>query len=204
MKKILTDVDGVLLDWETAFHAWMKAEGHVQTQTGIYAIHDMYDMVKDRAMAAVSDFNNSDAIEYLPAFRDAVEGVTALHNMGFVFDAITAFGTNPDAIQRRQSNLDAVFGAHVWDKLISTELTGTKDPELAAYAGTGYFWIDDKPSNCDVGVKHGLRVIIMDHPHNQWYDNPKVKRVSCWQDIVKYIKESSQHDSNTQLNVGAN
>jgi len=201
MQKILTDVDSVLLSWDDVFRDWMRENGHTRVQTGIYAIHDSSDIVESRAMAAVEEFNNSEAIGQLPPFRDAVEGVAALNAMGYTFDAITAFGTDPVAIQRRQANLDRVFGAHVWDQLICTELTGTKDPELAAYAGTGYYWIDDMPSNCDVGVKHGLRVIIMDHPHNQWYDNPQVKRASCWQDIVKYIKESSQHDSDSQLSA---
>lgn len=187
MKKILTDVDGVLLSWDDAFHDWMRKSGHTRVQTGIYAIHDSYDIVESRAMAAVEEFNNSEDIGRLPPFRDAVEGVTALVDQGYVFDAITAFGTDPLAIQRRQANLDTVFGAGAWDKLISTELTGTKDPELAVYAGTGYFWIDDKPGNCDVGLKYGLCVIIMDHPHNQWYDNPNVKRAGSWAEIVEYI-----------------
>ena len=28
MKLLLTDVDGVLLDWEFAFHTWMEEHGH--------------------------------------------------------------------------------------------------------------------------------------------------------------------------------
>ena len=28
-KIILTDADGVLLDWESAFHKWMESHGHV-------------------------------------------------------------------------------------------------------------------------------------------------------------------------------
>ena len=31
-KLILSDGDGVLLDWEWAFHVWMKEKGYVMTE----------------------------------------------------------------------------------------------------------------------------------------------------------------------------
>jgi FMN phosphatase YigB (HAD superfamily) len=38
MKKILTDCDGVLLDWETAFHDWMVNKGYSKV------VHDTYNL----------------------------------------------------------------------------------------------------------------------------------------------------------------
>ena len=36
MKKILVDVDGVLLDWEPAFDAWMAERGFRIKKPGVY------------------------------------------------------------------------------------------------------------------------------------------------------------------------
>ena len=45
-KIIITDCDGVLLDWETAFHKWMESHGHVLVAHGMYDICEQYGMEK--------------------------------------------------------------------------------------------------------------------------------------------------------------
>ena len=41
-KIILTDCDGVLLQWEKAFHEWMKLNGFEKKGEGHYDIDMMY------------------------------------------------------------------------------------------------------------------------------------------------------------------
>ena len=46
-KIILTDCDGVLLDWEDAFHQWMQTQGHNKvTHRGMYDISTQYGIRK--------------------------------------------------------------------------------------------------------------------------------------------------------------
>jgi FMN phosphatase YigB (HAD superfamily) len=71
---ILTDADGVLLDWEWAFNIWMQERGLVQKAGAkhYYSISDQYENVSNaEAKKYTRIFNESAAIGFLPALRDA-------------------------------------------------------------------------------------------------------------------------------------
>ena len=45
-KIILTDCDGVLLNWEDAFHQWMQDQGLIVKHRGVYEMEIAYDISK--------------------------------------------------------------------------------------------------------------------------------------------------------------
>ena len=59
MKKIITDVDGVLLDWNVKFNEWMEDEGFAIANADSYAVHRRYDINREQADGLVKDFNES-------------------------------------------------------------------------------------------------------------------------------------------------
>lgn len=186
--KILTDCDGVWLDWISTFHKHMQALGHVTSDTVSYDMQDKYPtMSRSDIHNAVLEFNNSSAIASLPALRDSIAGVEKLRKAGYTFDMITSLSEKPAAKDFRQQNLDAVFGPDSVETLISIKCGADKDEELVKYEGTGLWWIEDKPENCDTGLKFGLRPILIDHTTNQWYNNENVIRVSNWQQLCGVI-----------------
>ena len=72
-KIILTDIDGVALDWEYAFDVWMLQHGF-NKQEGSQFKYDMgtrYGIEKDQAKKLIRIFNESAAIGFLPPLRDA-------------------------------------------------------------------------------------------------------------------------------------
>ena len=60
-KIILTDCDGVLLNWEYAFGTWMEEHGHTMIENGnfIYNIGKRFNIDKDEASKLVRFFNES-------------------------------------------------------------------------------------------------------------------------------------------------
>jgi len=189
MKKILTDVDGCLLLWEKAFHEWMAYRGEYErTHAPVRNIHEMYkNLTREAGYAALIEFANCSWIGFLEPERDAVQGVQELVQQGYVFDVITSLSLDPYTGKLRTMNLNNVFGEECFDQAIYLDTNGDKVEALRPYAGTGYYWIEDKPRNAEAGLEFGLRPILIDHPHNQWYNNPKVRRVSNWREIVDII-----------------
>jgi hypothetical protein len=186
--KILTDCDGVWVNWVDTFHKHMQTLGHVKSDEVSYDMKVKYPaMSRSDMQHAVLEFNNSSAIAKLPALLDAVEGVAALRKAGYTFDMITSLSEKPAAKEYRQQNLDAVFGPDSVETLISIACGADKDEELVKYEGTGLWWIEDKPENCDTGLKFGLRPILIDHATNQWYNNENVIRVSNWKQLCGVI-----------------
>ena len=88
MKKnlILTDCDGVLVNWENSFIDWMTAQGFTPdpNQYG-YDMHKRFGERKAKIKALVREFNNSAWIGWLKPHKDAVDGVAKLAEKGWRF-----------------------------------------------------------------------------------------------------------------------
>lgn len=189
MKKILTDADGVLLWWEPAFHDWMKTRcPHPLEKRGTYSISEMYPALStDKAEAIVREFGNSSRMGFLDPVRDAQQGVSELVKHGYTFDCITSLSTDPYTCALRKMNLRNLYGKDTFEEFVFLDTNASKTQALREYQDTGHYWIEDKPANCDSGLKCGLQPILIDHPYNQWYDNPNVFRVSTWAEIVEIV-----------------
>lgn len=186
-KIILTDCDGVLLDWEAAFHDWMSAKGHDKVVDAVYDLGVAYGLPKAEAKKHVREFNESAWMAFLPAFRDARSGVATLVEAGYKFVCITSLSLDPNAAKLRMKNLEDVFGKGVFSELICLDTGADKDEVLVRYTGSDLFWIEDKPENAACGTKFGLKSLLITHAHNADYVNEDVVRVADWAEITKVV-----------------
>ena len=198
-KIILTDCDGVLVDWEAKFTSWMIRNGYCVVDETAYNVaerfaktqsaysKDGYKLTKAVGKQLIKYFNESAAIETLSPLRDAIKYVRKLHEEhGYVFHVITSLSTDPDAARLRKRNLDLLFGPTVFEKIVCLDCGADKDDALEPYRDSGCFWVEDKPENADLGVDLGLRSVMLEHSHNMSYNGP-AKLVKSWKDIYKYI-----------------
>jgi FMN phosphatase YigB (HAD superfamily) len=182
-KVILTDVDGVLLDWEYAFGQWMHRHGYPVRTTGDYRMNIKYGLDRPDATKLIRMFNESAWIRKLPPLRDAIKYVKKLHtDHGYVFHAITSLSDDQYAQHLRTKNLREMFGDTVFEKYLYLDTGANKDHVLELYKDTGCWWIEDKPQNADSGVAVGLNSVLMLHDHNADY-NGQATTVNTWQEI---------------------
>ena len=193
-KVILTDVDGVLLNWEYAFNCWFEQHGFgekygiYQGNPESYDIGERYGLDKQRKTELVRFFNESAAIGFLPPLRDAMYFVDLMHRKhGYVFHIITSLSLDPSAQALRISNIKKLFGETAFEKFIFCDTGADKDEALAEYEGSGFYWLEDKTENAECGLKFGLKPILIHHPHNVDCDNPDVIVCEDWSDIVDEI-----------------
>ena len=189
-KVILTDADGVCLNWTYAFCCWMEQNAYTQIANGSheYNIAKRFSITPDEAVAKIKVFNESAAICFLPALRDAVYYVKRLHEEhGYVFRCITSLSLDPNVKKLRQMNLESLFGKTAFDELVCLGTGAAKDDALAPYKDSGLYWIEDLPKNCDLGIKLGLKGILMDHPYNKELNDPRIQRAHNWKEIYEII-----------------
>ena len=190
-KVILTDCDGVLLDWEYSFKVWMLHRGYEVANPGEYKMGEMFDISQDTAKSLIRQFNESAAIGFLPPLRDAVHYVRKLHEkMGYVFHCQTSLSDDPAAQRLRQMNLDKVFGVGVFEVLVCADTGADKDTILEPYRNSGCIWVEDKPENAELGVDMGLKSILMGHDHNAYFRDGRIPRVWKWEHIYNMIELS--------------
>ena len=192
LKTILTDCDGVILDWEEGFSVWMEHHGHqkVEGYQYLYNIGQRYGMSSEAGNKLVKQFNESAAIGFLPPLRDAQFFIKKLHEQHqYKFIAITSLSLDPYAKYLRERNLKKLFGDAFID-VICLDTGADKDEILKEYGGNfpGNYWIEDKPENVDWGIDAGLKGILIEHGHNMDYKG-SATIVKNWEDIYNIIPQ---------------
>lgn len=192
MKKkiILTDVDGVCLDWEYAFDVWMRQHGFNKAEGGHlkYDIGTRYGIDKEQGKKLIKIFNESAAIGFLPPLRDAMYYIKRLHEEhGYVFHAITSLSKDPNAQALRTMNLQKLFGKTAFVEFVYLDTGADKDEALEPYRDTGYYWVEDKKINCEVGHELGLKSLLMEHGHSLDYNHPNIPVVKNWKQIYEIV-----------------
>lgn len=196
-KIILTDVDGVMANWEFAFNTWMQENGHkvLEGKELTYDLSDKYGITKDVSRGFVKEFNNSPAIGFLPALRDAEFYIRKLHfEHDYKFHVITSLTKEENACRLRTQNLRKLFGDNTFDRFVYLDIGADKDEALEEYRDTGLFWIEDKIENAEAGLNVGLRPILMEHGHNMHYVNPGIVIKKNWYEIYNYILEKEKEN----------
>ena len=193
MKKILSDCDGVLLDWNYSFEKWMKFHFDMSVvDASEYSIKERF---ATEWMLDPSDkfylprvFCNSSRIGALKPLRDAVLYVSKLYNeYGITIDVITSLSLDPESIKLREANLRHVFGNAI-DRVICLDTGADKDEALEEWRDSGLIWVEDKPKNAELGVEMGLDSFLIDHAYNKECQDDAINRVHGWKEIYEYVK----------------
>ena len=191
-KVILTDCDGVLMNWEYAMNVWMQSQGYEIVNDGQqhYDMGDRYDLSHFDKKMLVRRFNESAAMGFLPPLRDAMYYVDLLHRKhGYTFHMITALSNNEHAQKLRIQNCKKLFGNTAFTQFIFCDTGADKDEVLEPYRDTGLIWIEDKFQNAELGNDLGLESILVEHAHNM--HNSTFPTFARWKDIYEYITGES-------------
>ncbi len=187
---ILTDADGVILDWEWAFHVWMEEHGFKKQEGGelVYSIGKRYGIEVEQGKKLIKMFNESAAIGFLPALRDAQHYVKLLHEKhGYTFHCITSLSKDKNAQKLRKMNIRKLFGETAFEEFIILDTGADKDHVLEKYRDTGCWWIEDKITNAVAGQKVGLKSLLVEHGHNMDFEHAEIPRVTNWKEIYERI-----------------
>lgn len=182
-KVILTDCDGVILDWEYSFSQWMARHGYQPVDTTQYSIDKRFGMDRPFSKTLVRMFNESAAIRRVPPLRDAIKYIKKLHEEhGFVFHAITSLSNDQYAQHLRTKNLIELFGPTAFEKYTYLDCGADKDEALLPYKDSGCLWVEDKVANAECGLRMGLNSILVSHNYNSNTDS-RIPRVQNWKEI---------------------
>lgn len=190
-KIILTDIDGVVLDWEESFVVWMEHLGHtlVDGYQYKYGVDKRFGLAKPISDQLVRQFNASAAIGFLPPLRDAQYYIKLLHEKHkYKFIAVTSLSLDPYAQKLRKRNLSKLFGKNTFEDVICLDTGADKDEVLINLTEKydGCYWLEDKVVNAQLGADIGYDAILMEHGHSlKAKGNFKV--VKNWEGIYNEI-----------------
>jgi hypothetical protein len=186
---ILTDVDGVLLEWEDHFKKWMNSKGYKELENTDteYDMSVRYGIHKDHGSELIREFNKSAWMSTQSPMPDSQTWVKLLHAEGWTFIPITSQTSDIPAQELRKRRLAELFGDTVFTNYFILETGDHKDSALAEFHGTRLWWIEDKWSNIIKGLEYGLKPLLYNHDYNQGLTHENVVRVNNWEHIYKII-----------------
>jgi hypothetical protein len=153
-----------------------------------YSMGTRYNIDAAQAKKLIKIFNESAAIGFLPALRDAVYYVKRLHEEhGYVFHCITSLSLDPAAGKLREMNLKKLFGDTAFERVVCLDTGADKNGALEEYRDSGCWWFEDKIENAVVGHNLGLRAVLVEHGHNLYFQHSKIPVVKNWKEIYEII-----------------
>ena len=193
---ILTDVDGVLLEWEHHFTKWMLqrtlfdekgARYHpyrlLPNKENTYEMAERFGLTKPEIRKEIREFNRSAWMGTQRPMYNSQTWVKLLAAEGWTFIPITSQTSDKPAQELRKRRLGELFGDHVFTNYHILGTGADKDSALAEFHGTGLYWVEDKPHNALAGLNYGLKPILIDHPYNRDCREPNITRVNNWKQI---------------------
>jgi len=183
-KIILTDIDGVCLDWQKQFEKFLKFHHPDKEPTADPTARRL--TLEDE----MEQFIGSAWQGWCEPLRDAVEILTQFKQEGHEVHGCTAMGFDPYAIALRKINLERHF-PNVFDSLDTTEMGAgcTKEDWLAQYRGKDCVWVEDKWINAVAGASMGIKTFLMKQPYNAHNNDDRITKVDNWQQIHYYINK---------------
>jgi hypothetical protein len=193
---ILTDVDGVLLEWEHHFTKWMLqrtlfdergARYHpyklLPDKENTYEMAERFGLTKTEVRKEIREFNRSAWMGTQRPMLESQTWVKLIAAEGWTFIPITSQTSDKPAQELRKRRLGELFGEHIFTNYHILGTGADKDSALAEFHGTGLYWVEDKPHNALAGLNYGLKPILIDHPYNRDFNHPEIIRVSNWKEI---------------------
>ena len=203
---ILTDVDGVLLEWENHFTEWMLQRSYYENEVGegyigkkiypytlldnkqdTYEMAERFGLTKTEVRKEIREFNKSAWMGTQSPMPDSQSWVKLLAAEGWALIPITSQTSDIPAQLLRKKRLAELFGDHVFENYHILDTGADKDSVLAEFHNTGLYWVEDKPKNALAGLNFGLKVILIDHPYNRDFNHPEITRVNNWKDIQTIV-----------------
>lgn len=191
-RKILTDADGCLLNWNKSFREFMEAKGlpAIPGTEDDYSIGNRHGISHDDAYAYLMEFNHSDHMRDLESFADAEIYVPKIAALGFSFIVVTSISDVESAKDNRVANLQMRFG-DVFEDVHCLKMGESKGFMLDQnWGGSGLFWIEDHNKQAEAGHEAGLKTVLIDHPYNRYVETdlfPRVSNSSPWEEIYTMV-----------------
>lgn len=155
---VLTDVDGILVEWASGLPYFAQDFGidktnilSVLTTNNFMSPGKMFNCNEELGLKLMNEYNNSKYIKYLRGYTDAIEVINRLKTK-YTFVAITALGSTDHALFNRLFNLNSLFPS-AFDDVLLVPYGESKIPHYldlkVKFKNQLLCFVDDLPQNLD-------------------------------------------------------
>lgn len=163
MLPLHTDADGVVLDFSSTFHRFMKEVYGFHTRVNEprdFFFRDAYPMIDDITPYLISFFEDYDYFSQIKAYPEAQRVLAVLKDMGAAITIVTSCGHTNVTKQGRLDCIEREFGGIIEDVVILP--TGKTKESVLKTLPKGVF-VDDQIHMCESALLHTEHDIYLHH-----------------------------------------
>lgn len=193
---IVTDIDGVCLDYVNSFIKWVKSEyGWSLNPESNYDKYSMeswfiggnsnHKMTKEDFIRLITEYNSQPRV--IPPVEHSQEALKRLKERGNTIVALSSFGGNHSTRQFRKEYLEMLF-PKIFDKIILLDLGVCKKEELKKLKPD--FFIEDHKEHAEKAAGLGITTFLIRTSYN--YGAEDVIYVDNWNEINYIIGDKDK------------
>jgi len=191
---LLSDLDGVYVDWAQGFVNYMESIGikALHANPTIFSMTDIFPQV-EKPWLHILDYQQSEFYAQVKAYEGAREAYQALVDGGVTIIAVSSCGLDEQTVRSRTAMIES---EGVFSDMVLLDLGASKLDVLKKFSRSAF--IDDQPVVAMEGQEAGHVSILHSMPYNLDANMPKIARVESLNEIGVMMKPQypvlSQHN----------
>lgn len=195
-KTLLTDCDGVLLDWLSGIPAFLEDLGmdssHLKERlegNQFVPIEEIFMSESlEQALARMSQYQTSEYLKSLPVIEAGCELPISRLSEEYDIIVVTSFSEDKVAHQNREDNLRLRYGDSISD-LICLPFSANKTDALRDLAKKtdARIWLDDQIKHVHHGIEAGLDSYQYTHLMSCGRNTGEVPEVDSWNKVEQIL-----------------
>ncbi len=186
---LISDVDGVAMDWTQGFVNYMASIGHhaLHANPSTFGMTDIFPEL-EKPWTHIMDYQHSPFYEQVRAYEDAKETYGRLHDLGAKIVFLSSCGETDFIKTTRENTLNSEFSGK-FDDIILLPFGASKLDALSKFK-KGSVFIDDQVHIAQEGVLMGHNSFLRDMPYNSKDSCGQVVRLTEMNQLTEFYRKT--------------
>lgn len=205
---ILTDVDGVLLNFVKGFAEFLKSKSLFKEELDSEIQGNKYFDLKDLIIldcpieceSLINEFYSSEYVGQLKEQQEGLRNIIKSLSNEFNLICITCIGTSDHLKEQRRINLINVFGDH-FEEIHCINLNDSKEEFIFDLSKryNVFTYIDDRLKHINESINAGIKPILFTQGHKHTENSDDFHIMDCWHQIHDFIKLNAKSIENKSI-----
>ena len=184
---LLSDIDGVTIDWLDGFIKYCEKKGHKakHNKPKEFGMTDIFPTL-EKPWELIKDYQDSEEYSNIKAYPEAVEVYNKLYDMGVKIIFVTSCITSDKVEEVRTKTMKEEFNGK-FDHIEYLDFGASKLEVLNKYPSATY--IDDQLKMAIEGSETGHDSFVMDMSYNQNDNDNRVNRLYHFNQLIPYFEK---------------
>ena len=195
-KTLLTDCDGVLLDWLSGIPEFLASQGLDSDHLMDGLMGNQFIPIEkifmsetvEQALSRMNDYHRSDCMKKLPIMEPGAEASLKRLSDEYEIIVVTSFSEDKAAQKNREENLQLRYGNSISD-LICLPFSANKTDVLRDLAKSRdvSLWVDDQIKHVYHGINAGINSYQYTYNMSCGRNTGEVRELDSWRKIEKML-----------------